>query len=177
MDENPFLSMLRRNFPDHYAAGRKADDDLSEISARLAEVASTIIAGRHGVKPADAGGRLADDEQGCIRSATSWIKANYRLPEMLADEYGKQCLGDDQAQEERALASQAAALSEPDTAAALRQGMQAISRAGASIVLQAFFMMGGPEHREEVETATRKMKDAIAAARAFVEGLAGVEKT
>ncbi len=115
--------------------------------------------------------RLTADLQACIDSATSWIKFSYTLPETLANEYGKTCFGLEEAKGNLGLVSWAAALSEPQVAAALKQAMQAIAQAGVSLVLQWFFMLRGPDGRTEVERATTNIKEAVAGARTIVMGL------
>jgi len=169
--DNPFLKMLEQNFPDLYAEMRKADDELGEISFRLAQVAREIIESKNKFKPPDLAAKLTADMEACVSSATSWIKSSYTLPELLANEYGKGFMGNEQSKQQFGLVSWAAALSEPQIATALRQAQLAMAQAAVSLTLQGFFMMGGPTRRKEVEAATENMKNAVAAARTIVMGL------
>ena len=171
MTDDPFLKMLEQNFPDLYAEMRKADDELGEISYRLAQVAREIIESKNRVKPPDLAAKLTADMEACTRSATSWIKSHYTMIEGLAEEYGKGWMGAEQAKQQFALVSWAAALSEPQVATVLRQALQAIAQASVSQTLQGFFMMGGPTNRKNVEAATENMKNAMAEVRTIVMGL------
>ena len=121
MPDDSFKEIFQKNFPDLYAEGRKADDELGDIAHRLAQVAKEIIVSHNKIKPPDMAARLTADLQACIDSATSWIKFSYTLPETLANEYGKTCFGSEEAKGKLGLVSWAAALSEPQVAAALKQ--------------------------------------------------------
>jgi hypothetical protein len=169
--DDPFLKMLEQNFPDLYADMRKADDELGEISFRLAQVAREVVESKNRVKPPDIAARINTDIQACVNSATSWIKSHYTMIEGLAEEYGKGFMGNEQSKQQFGLVSWAAALSEPQVATALKQAQVAIAQAAVSLTLQGFFMMGGPTRRKEVEAATENMKNAVAAARTIVMGL------
>ena len=171
MTDNPLLKRLQQDFPDLYAEGRKADDELGEISFRLAQVAWEIIESQNRVKPADLAARINADLVACVSSATSWIKSCFTMPETLAKEYGKGFMGNEQSKQQFGLVSWAAALSEPQVATALREALKAIAQAAVSLTLQAFFMLPGPERRKDAEVATENMKNAVAAARTLVMGL------
>jgi hypothetical protein len=171
MTDDPLLNRLQQDFPDLYAEGRKADDELGEISFHLAQVAREIIESKNKFKPPDLAAKLNADLKACVDSATSWIKSCYIMDEFLANEYGKGFMGNEQSKQQFGLVSWAAALSEPQVATALRQAQQAIAQAAVSLTLQGFFMLWGPERRKDVEAATENMKNAVAAARTIVMGL------
>lgn len=151
--------------PNFYSSIKNIDEDLFAAVSRLHSLANDILAEAPEHNP-DATALMAEYTAFLNKETTDWVNANYSLPAVFAQEYGKAWMTSN-AKDAFEAVCKASMVADPEAKAAFKQAWQLIAVAAAAMLVHYFFLNA----YKPSSAASRNALETTAAAKAFVFGL------